>query len=69
MKVYVVTMHRWGDDETHNYCIGAFSDSEQAGLAGNAEQCWRGGKYEYKISELELNYVCEEKLEYSKKSS
>ena len=46
MRVYVVTMQRWGDSESHNYVQGVFSSSEAAELCGEAEKAWRGGKYE-----------------------
>ena len=26
MKIYVVTMYRWGDKENHSYVVGAFVD-------------------------------------------
>lgn len=51
MKVYVVTMQRWGDTESHNYVQGVFATKAEAELCGNAEKCWRGGKYEANITE------------------
>ena len=51
MKIYVVTMQRWGDTETHNYVQGVFTTLEDAELCGKAEKAWRGGKYEANITE------------------
>lgn len=69
MIVYVVTMHRWGESETHNYCIGVFTSHEKAVLIGNAEEVWRGRpKYEHRITELVLDAFDKETLEYYEKS-
>ena len=55
MKLYITQMLRWGDTETHHYIVGAFSDKEKATYAGEVEVAWRGGKYEYRIEEAELD--------------
>lgn len=57
MKLYVVEMLRWGDRENHSYVIGVFTDKEQAEIAGKAMVMYRGGKYEYCITECTLNYI------------
>lgn len=64
MKVYVVTMHRWGDSESHNYVQGVFTKKFQAEKAGKAENLYRGGKYEYKISECTLNEHDSDSISY-----
>lgn len=56
MKVFVVTMQRWGDKESHNYVQGVFTTLEDAELCGRAEKAWRGGKYEANITECILNH-------------
>jgi len=48
--MHVVTMHRWGDEETHNYVVGAFKERIQAIRAAKDEWEQRGGKYEAKIT-------------------
>lgn len=53
--MYVVTMHRWGDDESHNYVLGVYSTKELALRAGRAEMEHRGMKYEPKITETLLD--------------
>lgn len=52
---YVVTAHRWGDSETHNYIYGVFSTIAKAEKA--AEECeeGRGVKYECRISYVEID--------------
>ena len=64
MKIYVVDMLRWGDRELHSYVIGAFSNKEAADLAGDAEVTWRAQKYEYCITEVDLDYINPEKISY-----
>lgn len=66
MKLYVTEMLRWGDREKHSYVIGVYSTREQAELAGDAEVSWRASKYEYAITEFELDYLDPETLEYHK---
>ena len=55
MKVYVVTMYRWGDRESHSYVLGVWSNKELAGLHGGLECNWRGGKYEPKVTEWTID--------------
>ncbi len=55
MKFYVVTMHRWGGEDTHNYVIGVYDNYELASMEGLGHKQWRGGKYEYKITEIYIN--------------
>lgn len=55
MKVFVVTMQRWGDKESHNYVQGVFTTLKDAELCGRAEEAWRGGKYEANITECILD--------------
>ena len=33
-EIYIVTMHRWGSRETHNYWLGAYDDKTKAVVAG-----------------------------------
>jgi len=44
-KVYVVTAHRWGDRETHNYIVGIYSTKKLALKASQEESEYRGFKY------------------------
>lgn len=49
MKVYVVQMYRWGDEDGHSYIEGVYSNKEDAEKHGIAEQESRWDKYEFKI--------------------
>lgn len=62
--VYVVTMQRWGDDESHNYVIGVFSSQEDAFEAGDVERSYRGCKYEPKVIECTLDDFDKKKIKY-----
>lgn len=53
--MYITEMLRWGNDETHHYIIGVFSSLKEAKYNGEVEKAWRGGKYEYRIVEAELD--------------
>ena len=46
MKIYVVTMYRWGDHENHSYVLGAYADDIGTAIreASNAKNR-RGNKY------------------------
>lgn len=56
--VWVVTMRRWGDDESHNYLLGVFSDECKALKAGTKERDYRGCKYEPKLEQVVIDNVC-----------
>ncbi len=60
MILYVVEMLRWGNRENHSYVIGVYTDHDKAKEAGEVEESWRGGKYEYVITEHELDAVIDE---------
>lgn len=55
MKIFVVTMYRWGDPENHSYVIGAFTSRLRAEYAAKDEHEYRGGKYDGGIRELTLD--------------
>ena len=42
-------------NNAHTYIAGLFDDTHEASAAGEAEVCWRAGKYTFIISEYELN--------------
>lgn len=54
-KVYVVTMYRWGDKETHSYVIGAFTKKQRAIDECQKEEEYRGGKYNGEVLEFDPN--------------
>lgn len=64
--VYVVTMHRWGDEESHNYVQGVFTEKAQAQKCGEAERAYRGCKYEPKITEMILDAHDQDSINYLK---
>jgi len=55
MKVYVVTMYRWGDQENHSYVLGVWTHPIVAENNGLTEESFRGGKYEHKVTEWILD--------------
>ena len=63
MKVYVVKMNRFGDDESHSYPIGVFTKKLAARKAGQAEEDWRGGKYEAQIWVFNTDVPHKEQME------
>lgn len=55
MKLYVVHMYRWGDEENHSYIEGVYDTMEKAVEAEKHEREWRANKYEGKIWVHPLN--------------
>jgi hypothetical protein len=55
MKIYVVTMYRYGDHEKHSYVLGCWSNSFVAKMYGLTEESWRAGKYKHEITEWILD--------------
>lgn len=55
--VYIVTAHRHGSLESHNYCCGAFTTKQQAENAAKREMRWRGGKYDCMIHEMDMDFA------------
>jgi hypothetical protein len=49
MKLYVVHMRRWGDEENHSYIEGVYDNEKDAEKHGLAEQESRDNKYEPQI--------------------
>jgi len=65
MNIYVVLMHRFGNNEMHTYVLGTYDSLAQAQFSANVEEYWRGGKYSATIYHDTLNKrLDEEKLEY-----
>lgn len=55
MKVYVVTMYRWGNRERHSYVHGVYQSKETAVNKGEEEQVNRGhNKYLPEVLEFDL---------------
>lgn len=50
MKIFVVTMYRYGDREKHSYVLGAFSNKDMAKKWGEDEEIFRGNKYKSDIT-------------------
>lgn len=51
MRVYILTMRRWGDTEGHQYISGVFTDLAECCIEGLEHKHFRGGKYEPYIQE------------------
>lgn len=65
MILHVVEMLRSGSREKHSYVIGVYADREKAELAGEVHSVWRGGKYTYAITRVELDDgLSDEELRY-----
>jgi hypothetical protein len=54
-KVYVTTMYRFGNRESHSYVLGVWSDKHYALEMGNVEELWRGGKYLPEVTEWTID--------------
>jgi hypothetical protein len=54
-KIYVVHAFRYGERESHNYAVGAFSEQDAAIAAARAEEDYRGGKYDCEVLEWTLD--------------
>lgn len=52
--IYIVTMHRWGDSESHSYFLCAHTKKHAALKAGDDEHDYRGGKYYPLVLEVPL---------------
>ena len=54
--IYVVTMYRWGNKESHSYIHGVYDKKELAIKEAEAEQANRGGsKYLPEVLGIEIN--------------
>ncbi len=51
--IYILIMRRWGDDESHSYPAGIFTDAVKAHVSGLKIRQERGGKYDPFIYECE----------------
>lgn len=54
--IYIVTMHRYGDDERHSYILGVYSKSQRARREAEIEEDNRSGKYVARITEMHLDW-------------
>ena len=64
MKIYVTTMYRYGDRESHSYVIHAGTDKMEAWQEGVDENDYRGCKYEFEVVSFEFGV---KKVEYKLK--
>ena len=67
MKVFLVTMYRWGDKDGHSYVEGVYTDRSVAQEQGLKERTRRDSKYEPDIKEMIVNedLVCRRDRELS----
>jgi hypothetical protein len=62
-KLYVVTMYRYADRESHSYVIGVFTERCLADLASENEKFCRGSnKYYPEIVEFEPNNMISKRV-------
>jgi hypothetical protein len=66
-SIWVLEALRYGEREMHSYVVGVFSSEAVALVAAEAEEVWRGGKYECVVSEHKLDGISQEKLDYKAK--
>ena len=53
--IYVVQAYRWGNRENHSYVVGVYDTNEQAIIAADKEEEYRGMKYKCAIISTSLN--------------
>ena len=53
--VYVVTMYRFGNRESHSYVLGAYSSHDIAEQHAKVEKEWRAGKYSGEVLKLTVD--------------
>lgn len=53
--MFITEMLRFGNPEAHHYIVGIYTTKIQATFAGECEKSWRGGKYDYIVSEFEVD--------------
>jgi hypothetical protein len=51
MRIFIVTMLRYGNKEGHHYIIGTYADLAKAYIESLEHKQFRGGKYEPLIQE------------------
>ena len=55
-KIYVVSMYRWGDRESHSYVQGVYTKKSLAIKLAEEERVYRGGnKYYPEVLEFNTN--------------
>lgn len=64
MTLYVVTMYRFGNTESHSYLLGVYDELYEAVMNAKGERDYRGGKYEAQILRVELNQTKIRQLMY-----
>jgi hypothetical protein len=50
-NIYTVHAYKWGDRENHSYSVGVYQKKHAALKTAEAEEEWRGGKYECEVLE------------------
>lgn len=55
MKVYILSMERYGDREGHHYNTGLFTCLAEACIDGLEHEMFRAGKYEMRIELAEVD--------------
>lgn len=53
--IYTVHAYRWGDRECHSYLVGVYTKKLKALEAAEAEEEYRGGKYECEVREWKVD--------------
>lgn len=52
---FIVTAHRYGKNDSHNYVVGVFSSKFIAEIKAAEEELDRAGKYDCKITEVQMD--------------
>lgn len=55
VKVYVLSMERYGDREGHHYNCGVYSDLATATIEALAHENCRAGKYEFRMEQMKID--------------
>lgn len=53
--IYVVTMHRWGDDERYNYVLGSYTRPKIAHEFAKREVKKQLNEYGYIVTKCKIN--------------
>ena len=66
-KIYVVIAYRFNDDNMHSYLVGCNTKKHKAIEIAMNENEYRGGKYQCRIYETDMNWTWNENVEHKKK--
>ena len=57
MKIYVTTMYRYGNRESHSYVVHAGTDKHDAWQAGVDEKNFSYGEYDFEVVSFDFGEI------------